>query len=88
MKTKSRPRRGRPSRAERIASAPPIDLNAVDPRAVLRSIAGDAGAPASARVAAARELLRLDRSDDEGSGDQLDAVTRRALELISPGRLN
>ena len=54
------PRRGRPSRKEELARALAeigCDPALVDPRRVLASIAGDADAPASARVAAAKALL-------------------------------
>jgi hypothetical protein len=38
-----------------------INPSKVDPRAVLAAIAADTAAPASARVAAARELLAIAR---------------------------
>jgi hypothetical protein len=50
-------RRGRPSRAEASAKAlAGVDVSNVDPLAVLREVAADPSAPASARVAAAKEL--------------------------------
>jgi hypothetical protein len=50
-------RRGRPSRAEASAKAlRGVDVSACDPLDVLREIAADRSAPASARVAAAKEL--------------------------------
>src|SRR5262249_23304688 len=55
-----RRRRGRPTREEELQRALVelgIDPALVDPLRVLASVAGDATAPASARVAAARALL-------------------------------
>jgi hypothetical protein len=50
-------RRGRPTRAEQSAKAlANVDLSKLDPLDVLRAIAADTSAPASARVAAAKEL--------------------------------
>jgi hypothetical protein len=50
-------RRGRPTRAEQSAKAlAGVDLSKLDPLDVLREIAADTSAPASARVAAAKEL--------------------------------
>jgi hypothetical protein len=60
MTTEDAPRRGRgrPGRAEASAKAlADVDLSKFDALAVLRSIAADESAPASARVAAVRELL-------------------------------
>ena len=61
-------RRGRPSRKEELQRALAgigIDPALVDPRRVLASIAGDADAPASARVAAAKALLDERRNPAE-----------------------
>src|SRR5262245_21673826 len=55
-----RRRRGRPTREEELRRALVelgVDPALVDPLRVLASVAGDAGAPPSARVAAARALL-------------------------------
>jgi hypothetical protein len=52
---------------------------AVNPRVVLEAIAIDPGAPPMARVAAARQLLKLDADAPEDDG--VDALTRRALEM-------
>src|SRR5262249_6671233 len=55
-----RRRRGRPTREEELQRALVelgVDPALVDPLRVLASVAGDAAAPASARVAAARALL-------------------------------
>ena len=57
----SRQKRGRPTRQEEVRRALAeigCDPASVDPKRVLASIAGDAAAPASARVAAAKALLR------------------------------
>jgi hypothetical protein len=51
-----------------------IDPDEVDPRVILRSIAADVSAPATARVAACRSLLMLPA---EGSAN--DALNARAL---------
>jgi hypothetical protein len=62
MKTadKLRRGRGRPSRAEASAKAlRGVDVSSVDPLDVLREIAADTSAPASARVSAAKELLAI-----------------------------
>ena len=59
MTTADTPRRGRgrPSRAEASREAlAGVDLSKLDPLDVLREIAADTSAPASARVAAAKEL--------------------------------
>jgi hypothetical protein len=58
--TPQKPRRkgGRPSRAEASAKAlQGVNLAQVDPMAILRAIAADLSAPASARVSAAKALL-------------------------------
>jgi hypothetical protein len=57
------PRRGRPTRAEAPAKAlAGVDLSSVDPLDVLRAIAADESAPASARVSACRELRAAERA--------------------------
>ena len=64
--------------------------NAIDPIAVLTSIASDPTAPATARVAAAKALLMAGRDRaDAGAGDEPtdDPIERRALEILA-GRPN
>lgn len=53
-----------------------------NPREVLEAIAFDPDAPAHARVAAAKALLQLARSDKREPEAISDAVTRRAIELL------
>lgn len=79
---------GRPTRrAASKAALAGIDLNAVDPKAVLRSIAADESAPASARVAAAKALLVLENKGEESEGQESgDAVSRAALRILQGGR--
>jgi hypothetical protein len=79
---------GRPTRraASKTALAG-VNLSAVDPVTVLRSIAADESAPASARVAAAKALLivsqREDQPEDQCGGD---AVSRQALRILQGGK--
>jgi len=86
--TPRKPKRkgGRPSRAEASAKALcGVDLTAVDPVAILREIAADLSAPASARVQAARALLDLRDSNpaEDGSGD-----TRINMRAVARMRAN
>jgi hypothetical protein len=86
-RTKKR-RPGRPTRldASRAALAG-IDLAAVDPLAILRAIAADESAPASARVAAAKALAKTipqERKPAEQSDG--DPVSRRALRILNGGK--
>jgi len=72
--TPAKPRRkgGRPSRAAASAKALlGVDLTAVDPVAILRSIAADTSMPGSTRVSACRELLGLRDQEpaEDSSGD-------------------
>jgi hypothetical protein len=68
---KPRRGRGRPSRAEASRKAlAGIDPSTADPLDVLRAVAADCSAPASARVSAAKALL----------ADKLDREIRRANE--------
>lgn len=78
---------GRPTRraASKTALAG-VDLSTLDPVAVLRSIAADESAPASARVAAARALLADDKRADQPTGDGGDAVSRHALRILQGGK--
>lgn len=90
MAKKPRGKRGRPTRkaASTIALAG-LDLAAVDPTSVLRSIAADDSAPASARVAAAKALLSEDRRAEQPEQHDLfggDAISRRALTILQGGR--
>jgi hypothetical protein len=65
MGNEKHPRRGRPSRAQASRKAlRGVDPSSVDPRDVLREIAADRSAPATARVAAARALI-ADAQDRE-----------------------
>jgi hypothetical protein len=78
---------GRPAR--RVASKAAlagVDLSTVDPVAVLRAIAADESAPASARVAAARALLADGQREDQPAIDGGDAVSRRALRILQGGK--
>ena len=65
--------RGRPSRAEVSAKAlADIENSTVDPLDVLRAVAADKSAPASARVAACRLLLAVaERERRERDADEL-----------------
>ncbi|WP_439398300.1 hypothetical protein ACRQ5Q_13645 [Bradyrhizobium sp. PMVTL-01] len=81
---------GRPTRsvASKRALAE-IDLSKVDPVSVLRQIAADASAPASARVQAARALIADDRRSSEAPPEadtSLDAVSRGALRILNGGK--
>jgi len=82
--TPRKPKRkgGRPSRASASAKALlGVDLTAVDPVAILRAIAADLSAPASARVAACRTLLEQDREPGEhGGGDT--RINARAAAMM------
>jgi hypothetical protein len=81
-------KRGRPSRA--IASKRAlkgVDIDAVDPLAVLREIASDSSAPASSRLAAAKALLAQGgRKRDAGDGSENDRISERALTLLRGGK--
>jgi hypothetical protein len=77
--SKLRRGRGRPTRAEASAKAlAGVDVSAVDPLDVLRAVAADNSAPASARVAAARAIL------EEELNRELRRRNWRAIEE-SPG---
>jgi hypothetical protein len=87
---KSSRRRGRPTREEEVRRAlAEVGCNPdlVDPLRVLASIAGDADAPASARVSAAKALLAVrDQGPAEDSAVAGDAVTVRAQQLLAARR--
>jgi hypothetical protein len=58
LENHSRRRRGRPNRREASEAAlANVDLSKLDPLDVLRAIAADTSAPASARVTAAKALM-------------------------------
>lgn len=87
---KRKKKTGRPTRrtASKAALAG-VDLTKVDPVAVLREIAADSSAPASARVAAARALIADDRRADQEPEDNSnggDAVSRHALRILRGGK--
>jgi hypothetical protein len=77
--TPRKPKRkgGRPSRAEASAKAlRGLDVTAIDPVAILREIAADLSAPASARVAACKALLDVqdqDPAEDLGGDTRINA---------------
>jgi hypothetical protein len=76
-------RRGRPDRADASAAAlNGVDVDAVDAIATLREIAADKSAPASARVSAAKELLRLANGKPPEAADDVDALTLKALRMV------
>jgi hypothetical protein len=56
----------------------------VDPRSILATIMLDQGAPATARVSAARALLAANHQDTKSDreAERRDAVNSRALELL------
>jgi hypothetical protein len=87
---KPRRRRGRPTRQEevrRTLAELGVDPALIDPRRILASIAGDADAPASARVAACKTLLAVrDQDPAEDSAVAGDAISVRALQLLAARR--
>lgn len=85
-KSTSPRRRGRPSRAAASSKAlAAVDLAELDPKDVLIQIAGDASAPAHARVAAARALLASERHGSRDDGNS-DAVTEAAIRMLAGSR--
>jgi hypothetical protein len=81
---KSKPKGGRPSRAEASRKAlSGVDLGTCDPLAILRAIALDQSQPGSTRVLACRELLAC-RADAGTAEPRLssDALTNRALQIL------
>jgi hypothetical protein len=80
---KTRPKGGRPSRAEASAKALlGVDLTAVDPVAILRAIAADRSMPGFTRVAACKALLGVqdqDPAQDPGGDARINA---RAAALM------
>jgi hypothetical protein len=78
---KSKPKGGRPSRAEASRRALlGVDPTTCNPVKILREIALDRSMPGSTRVSACRTLLGL----PEGSAAQTsaDALTSRALQIL------
>jgi hypothetical protein len=90
MKTAKTPKRiGRPpSRAAEAAKAlEGVDIAAVDPREVLRTIAADASAPHGARVAAARALITDERKGQPTPpAPAVTRVAERAIALMTSNR--
>ena len=85
--TKRKRKVGRPTRREASKVAlSGVDPTTVDPIAVLRTIAADKSAPASARVAAAKALLAGQRAEQPEDRDGGDAVSRHALRLLRGGK--
>ncbi|MFK4538010.1 hypothetical protein ABIA00_006193 [Bradyrhizobium ottawaense] len=84
--TKRKP--GRPTRRQASAKAlKNVDLDAVDPRKILREIAADSSAPAMARMQAARALLNEGSPTDRGNDRKpRDAVSVRAITILTEGR--
>jgi|SRR6266576_6296331 hypothetical protein len=87
---KSKRKGGRPTRAEATVKALlGVDLTAVDPVAILRAIAADLSAPASARVAACRALIAAPgapEGPEDASAAAGDAVSVRAQQLLAARR--
>jgi hypothetical protein len=82
--THGKPKRkgGRPLRAEASAKAlRGLDLTAIDPVAILRQIAADSSAPASARVQACRALLGVQGQPAERSGGD-SRINERAIAMM------
>ena len=83
--TKRKPnrKRCRPTRRDASAKAlAAVDLAAIDPETVLRQIAADASAPATARVQACKALLERPTGARETPGAEDDELTRVALRLL------
>jgi hypothetical protein len=83
--------RGRPNRAAASAeSLAGVDVANIDPLAVLMQIVADSSAPAMARVAACRLLLRGANTKQKPSADAdgLDEISRRAVTLLNRGTTN
>jgi hypothetical protein len=63
-----------------------VDPALIDPRRILASIAGDADAPAGARVSACRTLLNLDSAAEDSAPGGGNAISQRALALLDAAR--
>jgi hypothetical protein len=80
---KSKPKGGRPSRAEASRRALlGIDLTTCDPVAILREIALDRSMPGSTRVSACKALLGL-ADGSEARTVAEDTVAARAIRLMA-----
>src|SRR5262245_581468 len=83
-----RRKRGRPSRQEELQRALAelgVDPATIDPRRILAAIAGDAAAPAGARVMACKALLAArdgSQAEDPAGSD----VAARAIRLMASAR--
>lgn len=88
--SKTRRKGGRPTRSAASTRAlAQVDLSRIDPVSVLRQIAADTSAPASARVQAARALIADERRGNEAPPEAdpaLDAVSRGALRILNGGK--
>ena len=88
--TKRKRKLGRPTRGEASKRAlADVDVKEVNPVAILRTIAADASVPASARVAAAKALLTIDKQGEQTTENQpsgADAVSRAALRILQGGK--
>jgi len=74
---------GRPSRAEASVKAlRGLDLTAIDPVAILREIAADLSAPASARVAACKALLDVQDQDPAENPGGDTRINARAVAMM------
>jgi hypothetical protein len=83
---KSKPRGGRPSRAEASARALlGVDLMTCDPVAILREIALDRSMPGSTRVSACKALLGLPEGSEARTIAE-DTVAARAIRLLATRR--
>jgi hypothetical protein len=83
--TKRKRKAGRPNRREASSKAlAGVDVTTVDPFEVLRTIAADVSAPASARVAAAKALVADSQKQPEDEAG--DPVSRHALRILKGGR--
>src|SRR5262249_43670196 len=85
---------GRPNRATASAKAAAVLIAAgvdpadLDPVQILRTIAADASAPASARVAACKALLRAapQPDDPDGAGEvSADKLSGKAIKMLQRG---
>ena len=84
---KSQGRRGRPTRAEASAKAlAAVAAQDVDPETILKSIAKDTSAPAAARVAACKALLRIASPEDGDAKPGGDQLSRAALAMMADDR--
>jgi hypothetical protein len=75
---------------KRVIESGGIDPETIDPRRILAGIASDPEAPAGARVMACKTLLVAAGEQSPGAATEAtnDALTRRALQLLSTGKAN